>query len=442
MEKTDYTEMDITKAIRIIALPSILGMFFATLYNIVDIFWVGRLGYQQIAAVALFGIFFEFVIVFNEVVGVGSMALIARHYGAKNYERVNEVVKQTLFLKLFIALTFCFTGFFLVKYILIAFGAEGDVIGYGISYGRVMSSGFIFMLSSFTLFTAMRGVGDAKTPMKIMILSNILNMALDPFFIFELNLGVTGAAAASVLSQMFAFGIGLYLITTGRHVVKIDTKIEFDFKTMKTIPFVGFPSGIEALVRNIGGMVAIRIISGFGMAVLAGVEIFLRLNGIVWMPLFGLMMASSTLVGHNLGAGKPEKAEKTALKSGYIGAGVMVVITVVFLVFAREVVSFFNTTEEVVQAGESAFRIVYPFLVFMGFHIPVSSAFYGSGDTKPPMAVTVVQMFAFQIPRMVLMSRIMGINGVFLAYGLAMLVGMVIMVAWFFKGKWKERVLE
>ena len=442
MERKDFTEMDITKAIRHIALPSIVGMFFGTMYNIVDIFWVGRLGYQQIAAVALFGIYFEFVIVFNEVVGVGSMALIARHYGAKNYKRVNEVVKQTLFLKLLVAGIFCCTGIFFVKYILIAFGAQGEVIQYGVSYGRIMSVGFIFMLSGFTLFTAMRGVGDAKTPMKIMIASNILNMILDPIFIFWFGLGVAGAATASLLSQMLAFAIGMVLITTGKHIVKIDTKIQFDFSTMKTILFVGLPSGVEAFIRNITSMVAIRIISGFGMAVLAGVEIFLRMSGLVWMPLMGLSLACGTLVGHNLGAGKPEQAEKTALKSGYIGSLTMIAVALLFFVFAAQLVSLFNNTEEVVQAGESAFKIISPFFVFMGFHIPLSGAFYGSGDTKPPMVISFLTFFCFQIPMMVFMSRVLGVNGVFLVFGLGMLVGLCILLVWFYRGKWKEKKLE
>ncbi len=442
MERKDFTEMDITKAIRHIALPSIVGMFFGTMYNIVDIFWVGRLGYQQIAAVALFGIYFEFVIVFNEVVGVGSIALIARHYGAKNYKRVNEVVKQTLFLKLFVAGIFCCTGIFFVKYILTAFGAQGEVIQYGVSYGRIMSVGFIFMLSGFTLFTAMRGVGDARTPMKIMIASNVLNMILDPLFIFWFGLGVAGAATASLLSQMLAFAIGMVFITTGRHIVKIDTKIQFDFSTMKTILFVGLPSGVDAFIRNISSMVAVRIISGFGMAVLAGVEIFLRMSGLVWMPLMGLSLACGTLVGHNLGAGKPEQAEKTALRSGYMGSVIMIGVTLVFFVFAAQLVSLFNNTEEVVQAGESAFKIISPFFIFMGFHLPLSGAFYGSGDTKPPMVVTFLTFFCFQIPMMILMSRVLGVNGVFLVFGLGMLVGLCILLVWFYRGKWKEKKLE
>ncbi len=442
MERTDFTEMDITQAIKHIALPSILGMFFGTLYNIVDIFWVGRLGYQQIAAVALFGIYFEFVIVFNEVVGVGSMAMIARHYGAKSYEKVNEVVKQTLFLKLFIAFVFCFTGLFFVRYIIVAFGGRDEVIDYGISYGRIMSIGFIFMLSGYTMFTAMRGVGDARTPMKIMAVSNLLNMILDPIFIFTFNLGVAGAAVATVLSQMLSFSIGIYLITTGRHIVRIDTKIHFDFHAMRTILAVGLPSGVEAFVRNITGMVLIKIISGFGMAILAGVEICLRLMGLVWMPLLGLNLACSTLVGHNLGAKKPEKAEKTALKSGYIGAAIMVGIAAGFFLFSRELVSLFNRTEGVVQAGEAAFKIISPFLVFLGFHLPLSGAFYGSGDTKPPMIITCVTSLLFQIPLTIVMSRLIGVNGVFIMSGLGMLAPFLVLLVWFRRGKWKQKKLE
>jgi putative MATE family efflux protein len=442
MEKIDFTEMDITKAIRYIALPSIVGMLFRTLYNLVDMFWIGKLGYEHIAAVGIFGIFFEFAIVFNEVIGVGSVALIARHYGAKNYHRVNDVVKQTLLLKLFVACIFCFTGFFFIQYILTALGAQGDVILYGIQYGRVMSFGFIFMLSSATLFTAMRGVGDARTPMKIMIVSNVLNIILDPIFIFTFNLGITGAAAATVLSQMLTFGVGLFLITTGRHVVEISTTVELDFKTMRTILFIGIPSGVEMLIRNITNMITIRIIAGYGMAVVAGFQIFFRLLGVAWMPLFGLVLACGTLVGHNLGAEKPHKAEKTALHSGYIGTLAMVVVAVVFYTFSHQLVSLFNTTEAVVQAGVSSFRIISPFLIFFGFFFPLSGAFFGSGDTKPPMIITFIANLCFQIPVMIVLSQVIGVTGVFLAYGIALFVGFCITVIWFFKGKWKERRLE
>ena len=434
--------MDIGRAIRHIALPSIMGMFFGTLYNLADIFWVGKLGYEQIAAVALFGIFFEFAVVFNEVVGVGSVALIARHYGAKTYDRVNEVVKQTIFLKLIIAFIFCMIGVIFIGHIMSALGATGDVTGYGISYGRIMSVGFIFMLSSFTFFTAMRGVGDAKTPMKIMMVANLINMILDPIFILVFGWGVAGAALASVLSQVFTFFLGFYLITSGNHVVHIDTSITFDLSIMKTILTIGLPTGGEALIRNITNLITIKIIAGFGMAMLAGVEICLRLMGMVWMPLVGLSLASGTLVGHNLGAKKPYQAEKTALKSGYIGAAIMVVVAVLFFGIPGFLVSLFNSTAEVVQGGIICFRFISPFLVFLGFYIPLSGAFYGSGDTKPPMLTTLFMSFGYQIPLMILLSRFMGVNGIFLAYGSAMLVGLCILLIWFYKGQWKEKEVE
>lgn len=442
MEKTDFTEMDITRAIRYIALPSIVGMVFTTMYNIVDMFWVGTLGYQHIAAVGLFGIFFEFAIIFNEVVGTGSMALVARHYGAKNYERVNEVVKQTLFLKLFVAVIFCCVGVFFVEYILIALGAQGDTILYGISYGSIMSFGFLFMLSGLTLFTAMRGVGDAKTPMKIMIMTNLLNMVLDPIFIFVLNLGIAGAAAASVFSQMVAFGVGIFLVTTGKHVIQIDTAVRFDFRIMKTMLAIGIPTGAETFIRNVANMVSIRIIAGFGMTAVAGFQIFVRLVGIAVIPLFGLVLASATLVGHNLGAGKPQKAEKTALKASYMGAFAMVLVAVVYFVFSEWLVSFFSDTEEVIKVGSSAFRMISPFMVFAGLYYPLSGAFFGSGDTKPPMVITFLSAFCFQIPVMIIASQVIGANGVFLGFGSSFLVGFCIMIVWFFRGKWKQKKLE
>lgn len=442
MERKDFTEMDITKAIQYIALPSIVGMLFRTMYNLVDMFWVGKLGYEQIAAVGIFGIYFEFVIVFNEIIGVGSVALIARHYGAKNYERVNDVVKQTLLLKLSVALIFCLTGVFFVQYILVGLGAQGDVILYGIQYGKVMSFGFLFMLSSATLFTAMRGVGDARTPMKIMIISNIVNMVLDPIFIFTLNLGITGAALATVISQLLTFTVGIFLITTGRHVVKISTTLDIDLHTMKTILVIGVPSGVEMFIRNVTNMVTIRIIAGFGMTVLAGFQIFFRMLGLAWMPLFGLTLACGTLVGHNLGARKPEQAEKTALKCGYIGAAAMVAVAGVYFVFSHDIVSFFNDTEEVVQAGISCSRIISPFLVFFGFFLPLSGAFFGSGDTKPPMVITFITGVCFQIPLMVILSQQVGVTGVFSSYGMALLLGFCITVVWFSRGRWKQKKLE
>ncbi|MEA1992977.1 MAG: MATE family efflux transporter [Euryarchaeota archaeon] len=442
MEKKDFTEMDVTRALFHIAIPSMVGMAFTTLYNLTDMFWVGRLGYEQIAAIGLFGIFFEFAIVFNEVVGVGSVALIARHYGAKNYQRVNEVVKQTLLLKLLIAAIFCLVGIGLVRYILIALGAEGNVIDYGVAYGRIMSVGFLFMLSGATIFTAMRGVGDARTPMKIMILSNFINIVLDPLFIFTFGLGIQGAAAASVLAQMISLGAGLWLITTGRHVVKITTKIEVDLTAMKNILVIGIPSGFEHLIRNISNMITVRIIAGFGMTALAGFQICFRLLSVGWMPLFGLTLACGTLIGHNLGAKKPEKAERTALKAGYMGAVIMIVAGTIFFLFSPYFVSFFNNTEEVVETGVTFFRMVSPFLVFLGFYIPLSGAFFGSGDTKPPMIVTFIYALCFQIPFMIIFSRAFGLKGAFSVYGVAMILGTVLIYLWFRKGKWKEKEVE
>ncbi|MBU7044105.1 MAG: MATE family efflux transporter [Theionarchaea archaeon] len=442
MEKIDFTEMDISQAIRYIAFPSILGMLFRTMYNLVDMFWIGRLGYEQLAAIGIFGIFFEFAIVFNEVVGVGSVALIARHYGAKNYQRVNEVVKQTLLLKLMIALVFCFTGFFFIKYILIGLGGQGDVITYGIAYGQIMSVGFIFLLSSATLFTAMRGVGDARTPMKLMIISNIMNIILDPLFIFTFGWGISGAAIASVLSQMLTFIVGILLLTTGRHVVEITPRVEIDIQTMKNILFIGIPSGVEMLIRNITNMITIRIISGFGMTVLAGFQIFLRIIGMAWMPLFGLTLACGTLVGHNLGAKKPEQAEKTALHSGYLGALCMLLVGAIMGFFPHTIVTVFNSTPEVVQAGVTAFQTIAPFLVFFGFSFPLSGAFFGSGDTKPPMIITLISMFFYQVPLMILLSGRYGIQGVFTAWGTALVVTCVLSVTWFFRGRWKLKKVE
>ena len=412
------------------------------MYNIVDMFWIGRLGYEQIAAIGIFGIFFEFAIVFNEVVGVGSVALIARHYGGKNYSRVNEVVKQTLILKLMIALVFCLTGVFFIRYIMILLGAQGDVIAFGIDYGRIMSFGFIFLLSSATLFTAMRGVGDARTPMKLMIISNILNIVLDPLFIFTFGWGISGAAIASVISQMLTFTLGMILITTGRHVVEITPRIEIDISTMKNILFIGVPSGVEMLIRNITNMVTIRIIAGFGMTVLAGFQIFLRIMGMAWMPLFGLALACGTLVGHNLGAKKPDQAEKTALHSGLLGATGMAIVGVILFIFPQHIVTVFNSTEEVVQAGVAAFRLIAPFLVFFGFSFPLSGAFFGSGDTKPPMIITLISMFFYQIPLMMVLSRPFGMKGVFMAWGTALVVAFVLIIFWFFRGKWKQKKVE
>jgi putative MATE family efflux protein len=442
MENVDFTRMSISKAIGHIALPMIFITFFNTLYSLVDMFWVGRLGYEQIAAVGLFGIFFDSVVVFNEIVGIGSTPLITRNYGAKNYQKVNEVFKQTLFLKLLIAFVFCFIGIFFMEDIMVIFGAQGDVITYGILYGRIMSVGLLFVLSSVTLATAMRGVGDPRTPMKILVLSNVMNIVLDPVLIIWAGLGVRGAAIASVMSQMVAFSIGIFLVTTGRHLLAIDRKVKFDFKVIKTILRIGIPAGIESLGKNLTNIITVRIVAGFGMTALAGFQIFFKVMTVPWMLIFGLVLACETLVGHNLGASKPERAEKTALKSGYIGTVIMIAFGAVFFIFSKQIVSFFNSTEAVVQTGSACFLIASPFLAFLGFTYPLSGAFYGSGDTKPLMIITFTVSFCYQIPLMVIISTLLGVNGVFLAYGSAMFVGFCITLAWFSRGKWKERKLE
>jgi len=307
-----------------------------------------------------------------------------------------------------------------------------------------MSIGAFTIFFSFFLNSSLRGAGDAITPAKIMMLATVINIGLDPIMIFGLLgfpcLGVAGSALATVIARGVGVAILFWLFFSKRSVLHLSLKhMKLNFNIMGRIIKIGIFGSMEGLIRNISGLVLMRIIALFGTNAVAAFGIGMRLQMLAMMPGFGFANAAAILVGQNLGAEKPERAEKSAwLATGFYEI-FLVVMGVIFFVFPRSIIGIFNNYPEVMSIGSIFLRFFAATLVFTGLAIVLGRTLNGSGDTISPMFITGISLFVFQIPLAILLSKSYGIIGVWVAIATANIIQSLVMAFWFNKGKWKYK---
>ncbi len=440
--KRDLTEGSIIGNILYMGVPSMIGFAAMVIYELTDMFWVARLGTAQVAAVTLFASFAWVISSINSLVGSGSVPVISRRFGEKDLAGTESAIEQTLAMKFMIGLPMGIAGFFLARPILSFMTHEADVIDLGTEYGRIFFLGLPFMFTSYTIYTALRGIGDAPRAMHIMLVSTGLNMVLDPIFIIWLDLGIAGAAIATVISAVTAVGIGIWILTSGKEQVRIGRRgFRFDWSVMRKILEVGFPPFVESIARSIAFWLLAVFVATYGKVIVASYGICTRIVefGIVFA--IGLEMGSSAIVGQNLGAGKPERAELTAKKSALLALGVALVLSAIELAFGKQIMHIFGKSPEVKMKGAEVlfyFALSQPFVAAA---IGLSSAFYGSGNTWPPTITGLLTSWLFQIPLTAIFVYIL--NYTPRAIWIVMILGNIfylsILLVWFKRGRWKLR---
>ncbi len=443
-KRRNLTEGSIVKNILYLALPTIASSVLWDLFNIVDMIFVGKLGPSAIAAVSMCGIMMG--IIFTVAIGIttGSVALISRSIGAKDYRMVDKVVVQTIFLAVSASVIMGTGGYFLASPAIRLLGAKGDVVFLGTQYFRIISVGSSTIFITFALTSALRGVGDAVTPMKVLALSTFLNIILDPLLIFGLwvfpKMGVAGSALATVIAR----GIGMLLLINiflkGHSYFHIKLKdLNLDIGTMWRIVKIGFFGSLQVLLRHVSMLVLLRIVAFHGTITIAAYGICMRLRLATMMPGFGLSQASAVLVGQNLGAKKPKRAAQSAWVTVGLYEILMVVFAVVLSLFAPSIIKAFNTDPEVVRIGGQFLRIIALTLVFIALSLVIGRCFNGAGDTFSPMVITGFSLLLFQIPLTIFLSIKFGIPGIWYGIALSDIIQGGIMSGWFLRGKWKEK---
>jgi putative MATE family efflux protein len=422
--------------------PSMLGFAAMVVYQLTDMFWVARIGTEAVAAITLFGSIMWVLGSVNSMVGSGSVAVISRRYGEKDLDGTRTAIEQTLVLKFLIGLPMGLIGLFVIRYVLGIMTDEPPLVELGSSYGRILMAGLPFMFTSYTVYTALRGIGDAPKAMLIMFFSTVLNMGLDPLFIIKFGWGVEGAAIATVTSAVCAVTVGLLVLRFGRIHVRIQfAGFRFDTAVMWQIIKIGFPPFLEAIARSVAFWLIAIFVASYGTTIVASYGICMRIIefGIVFAV--GLELGASAIVGQSLGAGKPDRAYATARNAALLALVIAVCLSAAEAIFAGSIMGVFGKSPEVQTVGAGVLRYFVLAQPFVAVAIALSSAFYGSGNTWPPTITGLLTAWVIWVPAaaisvylLELPPRVMWMIMIF-----QHIVYLVMLLIWFRMGKWTER---
>ncbi len=440
------TEGNILLGIGRLALPMLVGAVLQNVQSLIDLFWVGSLGAVAVAAVAFAGTILMVLFPMLMGISVGTIALVARYAGAGRRAEASLAAGQSLMLALIFGGVSALAGWYFAYPLFRLLGAAPDVVADGGVFLRILLLGSFTMFVLFIGNAALQGAGDAVTPMLIMSVANILNVILDPVFIFGWGpmpgMGVRGAALATVLSQAAAAGVALYVLFSNR--VRLHLHWNYllpDVKLAWRILRIGLPGSGQMLSRSLMGAVLMGIVAGCGTAAVAAYGIGLRFHMIILMPAFALGGAAATLVGQNLGVGHPERARRAAWTAAILGMGFMAVTALVLVGIAPGLLRVFNTDPDVVRIGARYLRTVSPFYVFAALAIALGRALNGAGDSLVPMLCTVLALWGLQVPLAMGLSRVWNppTQGIWWAIVIAMVVHALLITAWFQTGRWRRQ---
>lgn len=444
-KQQDFTSGSIRKAVFMLSVPMILEMLMESIFAIVDIFYVSQVSVNAVATIGLT----ESVITLVYAVAIGlsmaATAIVARRIGEKDEQGASQAAVQVIFLGIIVASVISVIGIVYPKEILGLMGGESDLIEEGYGYTQVLMGGNVTIMLLFLINAIFRGAGDASVAMWALVVSNGLNIILDPLFIFGIGpfpeLGVQGAAVATTIGRGTAVIFQLLVLFYGWSRIKIEFKdIVLRIAVMLNLIKVSLGGIGQFLIGTSSWVFLMRIMSEFGSEVLAGYTIAIRVMMFTLMPAWGMSNAAATLVGQNLGAKKPERAEKSVWKTGKYSAYFMGLVSIIYLIFAPTIISWFSQEPEVVKNGALCLRIIAAGYIFYGYGMVVINAFNGAGDTKTPTYINFFCFWLFQLPIAYIMAVYLDIGplGVFLAITLAEVVLSIVAIVLFRKGKWKK----
>lgn len=440
----DYTSGSIRQAVVLLAIPMVLEMAMESIFAITDIFFVSGLGADAVATVGLT----EAVITLLYAVAVGlSMsvtAMIARRIGEKNPEGAAIVAGQTIWVGAFFSLIVGIIGIRYGEDILRLMGANDAVIEQGSSYTSIMLGGSFTILYLFLLNGIFRGAGNATIAMRALVLANGINIILDPCLIYGIGpfpeLGITGAAIATNIGRGIGVVYQLY------HLFDGSTRIKLTLRYLRIVPKVMFQllrisvGGVaQFLIATASWVVLMKLVSPYGSAAIAGYTIAIRVIDVTIMPAWGLSNAAGTLVGQNLGAGKPERAEQSVWKATKYNTIFLCGVSVFFILFAEPIVSVFSNDPEIIEYGSDCLRYISYGYGLFAMAMVMIQAFNGAGDTFTPTVINLVCFWIVQIPLAYLLAEFfeIGPQGVFIAITVAESLVAIIAYLQFRKGRWK-----
>jgi putative MATE family efflux protein len=399
----DYTTIGLKKAIFLLAVPMILELVMESTFAIVDIYFVGKLGASAVATVGLTETYLFLLYSLAMGLATAVTAIIARRVGEKKMEDAGISAIQSVLLALLASIPFAVAGIFFAQELLTIMGADEWSIQHGYGYTQWMLGGNVVIILLFVINAIFRGAGDASIAMRVLFIANGVNIILDPCLIFGLGpfpaLGLEGAAIATTIGRGVGVASQLWLLFKGgKHIQVKLSQLAWDAKTMLNIFRTSLGGIGQMLVAMTSWIFLMRILADVGSEAVAGSTIAIRIMMFTMMPAWGLSNAAATLVGQNLGAGNPDRAESSVWKIGSYNMVFLIAISIVYFLFNESLIGLFTEDSRVIAIGSEWLRILsYSYFVYGWWMVSVQ-AFNGSGDTKTPTKINLVFFWLIQIP--------------------------------------------
>lgn len=442
----DLTKISINRAIILLAIPMIIEMFMESVFAIVDIYFVGKISEEAIGVVGLT----ESVLMLVYSIAIGlmtaAMAMVARRIGEKKPEEANVVTVQAIILALVFSAIIGILGVIYARDILRLMGGSEKLINEGVGFTQIMFATNIVIMLIFLLNGVFRGAGNAAIAMRVLLISNSLNIILDPLFIFGIGpfpeLGVQGAAVATSIGRGTGVLLQLYILFSGKSIIKIlGRHLRIALDIIWNIIKVGAGSTIQFLIASASWIFIMWIISNnFSEEVLAGYIISIRVIIFTILPSWGLANAAATLVGQNLGAQQADRAEQSVWTSAFYNMIFLLLVSIIFFIFAEPIIAIFSQNPNVIEAGMTSLRIICAGYVFFAYGMVIGQAFNGAGDTYTPTIINIIAFWLVQIPLAYYLVRY-GTSGVYWAIAISESVLAIVCIIVFRQGRWKTKMI-
>lgn len=448
-ETQDYTTGSLKKAILLLAIPMTLEMVMEGVFALVDIYFVSHLGKHATTIVGLTESIITLLYSLAIGMSMAATAIVARRIGEKNNEAASVAGMQSIVLAIGITVFISAAGVYFADDMLGLMGAEAETIAYGSHYTQIVMGSSLVIMLLFLINGIFRGAGDAMMAMKSLWLANICNIILCPVLIRGLGpipaFGLTGAAMATTIGRGIGVLYQLWHLFNGKNNLRIVAKyLKPQWDVIRNIVSIAWPATLQFLIGSGSWIVLASLVVRTGHAdASAGYQIAIRLVLFFILPAWGLSNAAATLVGQNLGAQQPDRAEKSVLLTARYNALFMLIVSMIFLLFARPIISFFTSLPEVTHYAVLAVRIIVTGYMFYGIGMVLTNAFNGAGDTKTPTIINLFGFWCFQIPIAWILAVWTGLGplGVFIAIPIAETAITIAAYLVFKKGKWKLKVV-
>ena len=436
---------NISRSIWTLAAPMMIGGALEDLFSMVDLYFVGRLGHIEVAALGIAGTVVAILMMMVQGITVGTTALIAHFTGDKNYEEADIVLGQTFILGLIGSFIMYIVAVFLVEPILILFGAKGEVLIYAADYLKITFGWSIVIFFFEGVNQALRGSGDAQMPLKALIIANILNIILDPLLIMGYGpfpqMGVAGAAIATALTRGIGF-IFLFLHLTVGHST-LQFKVRYtkpNLFLMKRIISIGSFSSLQVFIREVSFLFLMRLVASFGAITLAAYGIGARLRMVIMVPGLGFANSASVLLGQNMGAKQPERATESTWRTVLYYEFIAISLATIFIIFAPQLVAIFAKQPEVIRIGTSFLRYLGVTFPFLALSLVLGQAMNGAGDTAAPTIINAIAQLGVRIPLAYIFALVVGMesSGIWLGINASDIAQGLGMVFLFRSGHWKK----